>query len=490
MPAAPVPSDRRGVERLRRFGPLLAAFVACVWLNQSVGFIAWQPLRDRVFADPAAHVFDFLRYPFIFLYRRSGDEALYYGAAAQILGEPYDQEAFQTHKRGRVPGLALFDAPPPPADGHLHMPWTEVRLEYPAPAVPFLVLPKLFTTQFEPYCRVFGLLMGASMIGAIALAIDVAKRARMPRASLEARWWLATGLLLAEGAVTIQRLDPIVALAMIATVHGAVRRSPWQFGLFAGLAGACKVVPLLLVPVIVATDWTFWRARALRASAWIAVGLALGFGPMLLVSPAVVPDLFRYHAARGLQIETTLAVLLGAVRWVAGTTVASSASYGSFNLDGAIPDLLAKVTLPLTLAGIAALVLVEVRRNRDGEPQDESARIERITCAALAATAVIWLSGKVFSPQYLTWGIPLALAIPGRRGARATFIFVLALALTQLYFRGYYDVLIEQRFVAVFTVFLRQAVLVALLVFVASVAPRVRRPGEIPRRSREQEIGE
>ncbi len=392
---------------------------------------------------------------------------MYYGAAAQILGEPYDEEVFRTHQRGPVPGLALFDAPPPPADGHLHMPWTEVRLEYPAPAVPFLVVPKLFTTEFEPYARVFGLLMGASLIGAVALAIDVMRRARAPRASPDARWWLATGLLLAEGAVTIQRLDPIVALAMIAAVHGAVRRSPWQFGLFAGLAGACKVVPLLVVPALVAADWTFWRARLVRAGAWIAFGMTLGFGPMVLVSPATVVDLFRYHAARGLQIETTLAVLLGVVRWLAGTTVASSVSYGSFNLDGAVPDLLAKATLPLTLAGIAALVLLEAHRNRGAAPDGESVRIERMTRAALAATVVIWLSGKVFSPQYLTWGIPLVLAIPGSRGVRATWVFAVALALTQLYFRGYYDVLIEQRFVAVSTVLLRQAVLAVLLVFVS-----------------------
>lgn len=56
----------------RRLGPLFVALLACVWLNQSMSLIAWQKLRQRVLADPATHVIDTVRYPLVFLYRRSG----------------------------------------------------------------------------------------------------------------------------------------------------------------------------------------------------------------------------------------------------------------------------------------------------------------------------------------------------------------------------------------------------------------------------------
>ena len=453
----------------RRLGPIFVAFVACVWLNQSFGLLTWEKIRYGVFTDPRAHVFDTLRYPLIFLYRRSADEAMYYGTASQILGEPYDHAVFPEHTRGAVSGVALFDAPPPPADGHWHMPWTEVPLEYPPPVVPFMVAPKLVTRGFEAYGRVFGLLMGACMVGAIALAIDVLRRARAPREALDSRWWLAAALLLAQGALAIQRLDAIVALALIAAVHGAVRRSPWQLGLFAALAGACKIVPVLALPVIVASDWAFWRARLVRLGAWAAAGLAAGFAPMVLASPGTVLAFLRYHGGRGLQVESTLGVLVGAVRWVAGAARPSVFSYGSFNLDGAVPDALAKITLPLTLAAIAVLAARELRA---GAPRDELARIERVTCAALAATAVLWLGGKVFSPQYLTWGIPLVLAIPGPRGVRASRLAFVALVLTQVYHRGFYSFLTEQRFVGLFTVLARQAVLVVLLALALALAAR------------------
>jgi hypothetical protein len=468
----------------RWLGPILVAFVACVWLNQSVGLLSWEKLRYGVFTDPAAHVVDALRYPLVFLYRRSADEALYYGTAAQILGQPYDHEVFALHSRGRVTGVSGYDAPPAPSDGHWHAPWTEVRLEYPPPVLPFVLAPKLVTAGFEPYAKVFGALMGICMVLSIALAVDVLRRAGASRASLDARWWLAAALLLAQGALTIQRLDPLVALAMVATLRGAVRRRPVEMGLWAGLAGACKIVPLLVVPVMVASDWPFWRAgrrRLWHLGAAVAAGLAVGFGPMALASPRSVLEFFRYHGLRGLQVESTLGALVGAARLVLGTSRPATISYGSFNVDGAGADALARLCLPLTIAAIAALCVLAARAGGAG---DEAARIERLARATLAATLVLWLTGKVFSPQYLTWGIPLALAIPGRRGVEAIGVAIAAFVVTQIYYRGFYDLVFDQRLVGVLAVLVRQAILVALLVVVVRVSrpapPSAARPGGSP----------
>jgi hypothetical protein len=466
---------RPGHPRSRLAGIAAAAsvaLVACVWLNQSVGIRTWEKIRYGVFTDPGAHVVDTLRYPLIFLYRRSADEALYYGTAAQMLGQPYDTQVFAAHTRGYAGGLAVYDAPPPAADGRWHAPWTEVPLEYPPPVIPFILAPKLVTDGFEAYGRVFGAIMGLCLVLAIALAGGVLARAGEPRESIDRRWWLAALLLLAQGAIAIQRLDAIVALALMAAVHGAVRRSPAQFGIAAGLAGACKIVPLLAVPVIVAADWAFWRTRLVALAGWVMAAVAIGFGPMLLASPAAVGDFLRYHGGRGLQVESTLAVLLGAARWALGAARPSTFSFGSFNLDGAVADLLAKATLPITVLAIAALVVVVARGPGGravvvapgGDGRDTGDRIERVTCAALAATVVLWLGGKVFSPQYLTWGIPLVLAIPGRRGARASRIALAALTLTQIYHRGFYSMLTEQTFLGLFTLLARDGALVLLFV--------------------------
>src|SRR5512140_3020405 len=123
----------------------LAAFVACVWLNQSVGGKDWEELRDRVFAAPSSHPVQYARYPFVFLYRRSADERLYYEAAGAMLGAPYDAEVLRT-MRGRLP--PSFDVPLPPIDGKWHAPFREVPMEYPPLLLPFVLGPRAVVTSF------------------------------------------------------------------------------------------------------------------------------------------------------------------------------------------------------------------------------------------------------------------------------------------------------------------------------------------------------
>jgi hypothetical protein len=442
--------------------------VACVWLNQSVGRPAAEKIPERLMADPMGHLFELLRYPFTRLYRRSGDEALYYWTAARLLGRPFDNDA-PGYTRGRVP--AWHESPPPPGDGRLHVPWIDVHLEYPPTLVPFIVAPALITSRFESYVRVLGSLMGLCIVAAVFLATDIIRRTQTTRSSTDSRWWLATALLLALGSLTIQRLDPVVALAMVAALHGAVRRSHRHFALCAAIAGACKIVPLLVVPVIIAADWQTWRARIPSLAKWLVLGLALGFAPMLCAGPRPIVEFFGYHGSRGLQVESTLALVLGAIRYAAGTPQPATLSYGSFNLDGPVADFLAASTVPLTLAVIFALV---IRERRAGDPPDEARRVERMASAALGATVALWLCSKVFSPQYLTWGIPLAVAIPGRRGAIAWVLFFGTCVLTQAYFRGFYNAIIEQRLIGLVTLLLRQGVLVVLLVCLITTQARNR----------------
>ena len=53
-------------------------------------------------------------------------------------------------------------------------------------------------------------------------------------------------------------------------------------------------------------------------------------------------------------------------------------------------------------------------------------------CAAVVAIAIAF--GKVFSPQFLIWLIPLVPLIRGRRRSLAVPLFFAALVLTQLWF--------------------------------------------------------
>ena len=84
--------------------------------------------------------------------------------------------------------------------------------------------------------------------------------------------------------------------------------------------------------------------------------------------------------------------------------------------------------------------------------------------AAAAVVAFVAL-GKVLSPQFLIWLVPLVPLVRGRRGLVASLVLAAALVLTQLWFPyRYWDLALHFDTAASWLVLARDLVLVALLV--------------------------
>ena len=433
------------------------AFVSFVWLNHSLGGKDWEAFRDRTLAAPASHPFDAARYPFMFLYRRAPDEALYYATASAILGKPCEVDTSAIRGDSPLPPLAT------PGDGRLRVPYAEVPLEYPPPNLPLVVLPRLLTSAFATYAYVFGALMAALLLAACVIGARIGVRAsRSPRERDEAERIFAFGLLLlAHGAISIQRLDALVALLLVLMVRAAVRGEDARLGFWAGLVGATKFVPILVLPVLLLASGVRGGKRLGAVALGGAVGLVLGLGPMIVLGQESLPMILSYHSARGLHVESTFGVLYGTVKWVLGNAEATRLDYGSFNFPGPVAGLLGKLAMPFTLAlvGVVAYASRSAPVRREESQPDEDARVARIVVAALAATTALWLGGKVFSPQYLTWALPLAVALPGRAWIRVSFVLGLVVLVSQIYLRGYYDHVYNQWPAGVITMVVRLGLL-------------------------------
>lgn len=434
-------------------------FIALVWLNQSVGGKEWEALRDRTFAAPSEHIADFVRYPFIFLYRRSGDEAIYFETASATLGLPYDTSVFAQRGDSPLPPVAV------PVDGKLHVPYAEIPFEYPPPNVPFVLLPRLLVTTFAAYAYLFGAIMGLLLIAAAAIGAKLAGKGGRTDERDEATRIVGFGLLLlAHGAIAVQRLDAIVALLVILMVRAAARGDDRSLGFWGGLVGAAKIVPFLLLPVLVITSGIRDARRLAAVALGASLGLVLGLGPMIALGLESLPLLLTYHSARGLHVESSLGVLYGAAKAVFGAREASTMDYGSFNFHGPISQLLAKAATAVTLLLVGVVAYAAHRGRASDAPHDDATRTERLVFAALATLSALWLGGKVFSPQYLTWALPLAVAVPGRAWTRVALGLGLVLVLSQLYLRGFYDHVYNQWPAGVITMLVRLAVLLVLFV--------------------------
>jgi uncharacterized membrane protein len=295
------------------------------------------------------------------------------------------------------------------------VPYRDFQLEYPPGALPVFIAPALLE-RFD-YRTVFQLLMAACLVGAVLASFAIAG----PWAAV-----LTAVAPLALGSVVLSRFDLWPAALTVLALAAALRRYWAVSAVVIGTAFAAKLWPAVLIPLV-----AIWIARSdggRAAGRWlgIAAGTAAAwFLPFVLLSPGGVAHSFHAQFARPLQLESLGASLLITWHHVIGTPLYVESSYGSQNLIGAGTHAMAIVT---SVVGVLALAAIYVAFARGTSEVGDLLRY------AVAAVAVTLAFGKVFSPQFLIWLIPLVPLVRGRRGFWATSLFFTALVLTQLWF--------------------------------------------------------
>jgi len=434
---------------------LAAALVAFVWLNQGPSMRRYEALATQASEHPEGRGALRAWLPFAFAYRRSADEELYFAIANAIRGVPFDREVLLRKRGDTSPAFRRA----PPTDGRWHVPYAEVPFEYPALLLPFILLPAGLSPSFEVFAPLFGALMAALVLASIHIAIlAISPHRESDRAKM---WWCGIALLVAQGGLVVQRLDAVATFFLALAFLAAVRGRPMLMGVAVALAAAAKITPILMIVPFCTADRETWRSRSslLRVLAGLSVGLCAGFVPMVLMSPRGFGDFLQYHGARGLQIESTYGTVVAIVKSCCTEAAPATLSFGSYNLDGRAERVLANASPFVLLAAIAALGMWLLRSHRGPFAGPERRRF--IACAGLCALSWIWLLGKVFSPQYLTWGIPFAVAVYTRR---ITLLLILAMAIAQIYLRGFYDAVVAMRPLGVAALAARTAALVAMAI--------------------------
>ena len=311
------------------------------------------------------------------------------------------------------------------------VPYRDFDLEYPPAALPAFVLPAL--TEEGDYGSAFELLMWACAVGAVvalglALAAVDASTARL----FGAICFLALAPL-ALGTVILTRYDLWPAALTIAALAAFVgRRERVGFGIL-GLAVAAKLYPLVLLPL--ALVWAAKR-RGTR-ELWIGLGcfaavLALCFVPFLILSPGGVAHSIGTQLGRPLQLESLGASLLLAAHQLGPYDATVESSHGSQNLAGSLPDTIASLQGAFQLVAVGVVWAVFAARDRGREG---------LFTAGAASVAAFIAFGKVLSPQFLIWLLPLVPAVAGAGGLAACAVLFVGLVTTQLWFPfRYWDV--------------------------------------------------
>ena len=349
-----------------------------------------------------------------------------------------------------------------------HVPYRDFGVEYPPGALPVFALPALGKPSFSLYNREFQLLMALCGVGALAAMASVLRslRASAERQAAALGFFALAPLVL--GSVILYRYDLWPAALTVAGLAAVLARRE-RLGLAAiGLGIAAKAFPAVVLPPVLAYVWrTRGRGEALRCLGVAAATTAVVVLPFLAIAPHGVWESIVRQTTRPLQIESLGSALLLAAHIVGGLVLTMDSSRGSQNLGGSLPDAVGAAASALLVVVLLALWVAAARGPATGE------RLVRYSAASLVAFVAL---GKVLSPQFLIWLLPLVPLVRGRRGLAASALLGLSLLLTQVWFPiRYFDLVAFEAFPS-WVLLARDLVLVALLVVLSA-------PARVPTRS-------
>jgi hypothetical protein len=310
------------------------------------------------------------------------------------------------------------------------LPYRDVFFEYPPLAAPAIALPGVAGTGEELFRAGFAgwtFLLAAAVVllcGALAARTGGDARRAMLAAAL-------TPLLCGALVRTHFDLAPVALLlgALLLTITGRPRSGMAMLG----LAAMTKGFPLAAAPA--ALVWLATRVdrrTLLQSTAALLAALALPAAAALAISPSGALDAVTYHLERPVQIESLPASGVLLLDELGAGEADSVKSHRSDGLEHPAADALTLICLAVMLSFIT-LVTTRARGNS-----------RQLVLASLAAVAAFAALGKVLSPQYMLWLVPLgALTFAWRLHALAAATAAAAV-LTQVEFPARYFDLVDR----------------------------------------------
>lgn len=323
-------------------------------------------------------------------------------------------------------------------------PWSPVSAvlrEYPTPVLGLLEIPWLVSFgRIETYVVLFvaAMLLLDACYTWLLVRSGYGERRGGPARTAVTLWLIAGPAL---GPIALTRFDVLPGMCAGAAVLYVLSR-PRLAGALVTIGAAVKLWPALLLPALLTARSTRWRvfAGALGCGVLILVGSLLAGGWERLLSP------LDYQTDRGLQVESVAALPLMLVWSVAhGPWQITFSRFITSEISGPGDRVMLALVTVATVAALGLMVWLWWRGMRVGR------RITPTTIGwlMLASTALFIVTNKVFSPQYLLWLTPVAVATVacssrGDVGARRfTVLLVLVGLVTQVIYPNTYVLVTE-----------------------------------------------
>jgi hypothetical protein len=267
--------------------------------------------------------------------------------------------------------------------------------EYPVPVLG-IMLPQYLVGALNSVA--FAFLFVASMLAVDAAFTAFLWRVGGRRIGPALTFWLLFAP--AMGPIAYFRFDLIPAVLTGTALLALVRRPRWT-GVLTALGTALKLWPVVMLPVFALRRGS--RGPVLRA--FVATGVVIGAATFAIAGYSRLVSPVNWQAQRGLQIESVPATPLMLARAVHphGTWDIRTSKYKATEIFGFGVHPMLLVSTAVTAAALLALAWLWLRCRHFG---DDSVTLGWLI---LAAAAVLTVTNKTLSPQYILWlGGPVA----------------------------------------------------------------------------------
>lgn len=278
-------------------------------------------------------------------------------------------------------------------------------MEYPTPVVWILTLPYGLGFGNEAAYLVAFMVFMLALDAGFTYAVW---RSGGRRHDVAVDFWLLFVFLV--GPLSYVRFDLIPAVLAGGALLAA-RTRPWVAGALTGLGAAIKLWPALLLPALLADRET----RKPIAVGFAVVGFGLALISLLTGGLTRLFSPLTWQSGRGLQIESVWASPLMLLRMVDPSTWTVDISrYQAYEIFGPGVGLWQTISDVATVLGLVIVVLLWIRAFRTPGGVTPIA----VALVVLATIAIVIITNKTLSPQYLLWiGGPVAALLLLRDGA-------------------------------------------------------------------------
>ena len=286
------------------------------------------------------------------------------------------------------------------------------------------------------------------------------------------------------GALSYLRFDLLPAVLAGGALLAA-RRRPWVTGALTGLGAAVKLWPALLIPSFLA----YRPDRRPAGIAFVAVGFGLAGVSLLAGGWSRLFSPLTWQSDRGLQIESIWSIPLMVARVIQpGKWTVSTSPFMAYEISGPGVGFWVLISNLATVVGLAVLAVLFVRAFRAADLTPVA-----VGFLILTTLAVLIVTNKTLSPQYLLWlggpGAALLLlrdratAEEGPAIRRTAYALLLLALLTHLVYPLLYRGLVGDRgelmvVVATVVTTVRNLALLALTGYLVRLAWRLLGPGQ------------